>query len=131
MIALSIKTEDTTKRVADAAERASFRNVGQAAGAIFRTARAKIETDDQPSAPGEPPHTRQRLLPRAIRFDHDRKAQSAVVGPRASVVGEAGAAHELGEVFQGQDFDERPYMGPALEENQDRFASSFESSIGE
>lgn len=131
MIGFTVKTEDTTKRVADAAERAAFRNVGHAAAAIRKTAAESIIVDEGPSAEGTPPHTRRRQLNRAIRFDHDRKAQSAVVGPRASIVGEAGAAHEFGESFHGQMFEERPFMGPALDENQDRFADSWAGAIGE
>ena len=68
-------------------------------------------------------------MPRAIVYAADK--ESAVVGPRHSVVGEAGAAHEFGEEFRGTDYPERSYMEPALDANLDRFAASWGGSIGE
>lgn len=144
MIGLEIKIEDTTPRVEAAAERAVFRNVGHAAATIRNEAIESIEPATGPSAPGTPPHThtsgvtqkgkvRRGELPRAIVFDQDRDAQSAIIGPRYSVVGESGAAHEgtLGGEYKGDEYPERPFMGPALDNNNDRFASSFAGSIGE
>ncbi len=135
----NFKFDDQTKRVSDAAEKATFRNVRHAAAAIRRDASESITQADGPSAPGSPPHThtggvtkkgktRKGNLQRAIAYDAD--AISAVIGPRESVVGLAGQAHEMGESFHGQDYDERPFMGPALEKNLDRFASSWQGSIG-
>ena len=131
MIGLEVKTEDHTHRVVDATERATFRNLGHAAGRIRRDAIESIVVAEGASEPGTPPHTRRRQLNRAITFDNDRALQEAVIGPRASVVGEAGAAHEFGEEFKGIDYDERAYMGPALEKNVDRFAGDWAGSIGE
>lgn len=142
MIGLDVKIEDTTKRVEDAAERATFRNVGHAAATIRNEAIESIVQADGPSEPGTPPHThtggvtksgkvRRGELQRAIVFDHDRAAQSALIGPRYSVVGESGAAHEFGGEYKEQNYPERAFMGPALDNNEDRFASSFAGSIGE
>jgi len=69
-------------------------------------------------------------LPRAIVYDNDKESDTAVIGPRESVVGTSGEAHEFGGDYKGQDFPERPFMGPALDKNIDRFASSFAGSIG-
>ncbi len=135
----NFKFDDQTKRVADAAEKATFRNVRHAAAAIRRDAIESIQQADGPSAPGSPPHThtggitkkgntRKGNLQRAIAYDTDK--DSAVIGPRESVVGLAGQAHEMGESFHGTDYDERPFMGPALDKNLDRFASSWQGSIG-
>lgn len=140
MIATGFQFEDQTKRVADAAEKTGFRNLAHAAAAIRKDAIASIKNEPGPSAPGEPPHThtskvtkkgKVRLgnLPRAIAFDANK--ESAVVGPRESVVGLAGRAHELGEEFHGEDFDERAYMGPALERSEPRFASDWAGTLGE
>jgi hypothetical protein len=131
VIGIDIKIEDHTKRVADATERATFRNLGHAAAAIRRDAVESIVVAEGPSSPGTPPHTRRRQLKRAIRFDQDRVAQEAVVGPMASLVGEAGRAHELGGEFRGHEYPERSYMLPALEKNLDRFHSDWAGSIGE
>jgi hypothetical protein len=131
MIGTAVQIVNQLARVKAAADRAAFRNLGHAAASLRKAAIESIETSDEPSAPGQPPHTRSGHLPRAIRFDVDRAKQEAVIGPQASVVGESGAAHELGEEFHGQDFPERPYMFPALEDNLDRFASDWAGSIGE
>ena len=83
------------------------------------------------SAPaGQPPHTHKGAqLRRAVRYDATK--EDAVIGPMASIVDEAGAAHELGGEFHGQIFDERPFMEPALEKNLDRFHSDWGGSIGD
>jgi hypothetical protein len=143
MIGLSFQLErDSTKRVLDAADKAAFKNLGHAASAIRKTAIESIKPAEGPSPPGTPPHThtagvtkkgklKKGHLPRAIVYDVDKAKQEAVVGPRASVVGESGAAHELGEEFRGDDYPERPYMSPALEANAPRFADEYAGSIGE
>lgn len=142
MIGIDVKIEDNTQRVADAAERATFRNLGHAAATLRNEAIESIVPAEGPSEPGTPPHThtasvtkagrvRRGELPRAIVFDVDRAAQSALIGPRYSVVGESGAAHELGGEFKGEEYPERSFMGPALDNIEDRFAQSFQGSIGE
>lgn len=130
MIGLKVTTTDTTKAVADATEKAAFRNFGHAAARISKDAKASIEQAAGPSPAGSPPHTHKgKFLSRAIRYDANKV--SAVIGPRESIVGEVGAAHEFGDEHHGQDFPERPFMGPALDKNLDRFASDWAGSIGE
>lgn len=131
MIGASLKFEDRTKRVEKAADRAAFRNLGHAVASIRKTAQASMDRSAEPSPPGQPPHTRRGQMPRSITFDNDREREEAIVGPRYSVVGEAGAAHEFGEFFRGAKFDERSFMLPALNDNLDRFHSDWAGSIGE
>lgn len=131
MIGANVTMTTRPAAVAKAVDKAAFRNMGHAAARIRKDAQASMEKAAGPSPAGTPPHTRKGQLPRAITYDYSRKEQSAVVGPRASVVGEAGAAHEFGEVFRGDDFDERPFMFPALEKNLSRFAADWQGSIGE
>jgi hypothetical protein len=131
MLGLSFQFDDQTKRVANAADQATFRNLGHAAAQVRKTASESIVVAEGPSEPGTPPHTRRKQLKRAIRFDVDQAAQTAVIGPMASVVGEAGAAHEHGGDFRGDEYPQRPYMGPALETNVSRFAEEWSASIGE
>lgn len=131
MIGAKTTLIDNSKNVTKAVDKAAFRNMGHAAARITIDAKESIEVAPGPSPPGTPPHTRRKLLPRAIRYDYDRKAQSAVIGPRYSVVGEAGAAHEFGGEFRGDIFDERSFMAPALENNLGRFASDWAGSVGE
>jgi phage gpG-like protein len=121
------KFVDHTKRVRDAADKAARRAFAKAAYRIFRDAQASIERSKEPSAPGTPPHTRRGQLKRAIRYDADK--DGAVIGPLASMVGEAGAAHEFGGESRGGTFPERAYMAPALERELDQFAGEFSGSI--
>lgn len=129
MFTTKIKTVDNTKAVKAASDKTAFRNFGHASASIRKDAAASIEVSEDPSAPGEPPHTRKRLLPRAMRFAYDK--EGAVIGPTASIAGQAGAVHELGGRYKGMTFPERPYMFPALERNIPRFAGSWQGSIGE
>jgi hypothetical protein len=129
MFGIKFRTVDRTKRVKDAADKAAFRNFGHAAASIRKDAVASIEVSPDPSPPGSPPHTRRRLLPRALRFDVDNKG--AVIGPRASVAGQVGHTHEFGGSYKGEDYPERPYMLPALERALPRFAGQWQGSIGE
>jgi hypothetical protein len=130
MFSASVKVEDKSKRISAVVEKAAFRNFGHAAASISKDVKSTLVNSDGPSAPGEPPHTHQGAhLRRAIRFDATKT--DAVIGPQASIVGEAGAAHELGEEFRGQDYPERPFMGPGLERGMPRFASDWAGSIGE
>ena len=131
MFGLTLQFEDKTQRVKDAADQSSFRNLGHAAASIRKTAIESIIVAEGPSDPGTPPHTRRRQLKRAIKYDVDHAAESALIGPEASIVGEAGAAHEFGGQFRGEEYPERPFMEPALETNVDRFASEWAGSIVE
>lgn len=133
MIATRIITEMTPKPVLDAAEKAAFRNLGHAAASVRRDAIKSIEPGDEPSPPGEPPHTRsrgkrRRLLPKAVWFAVDD--DTATIGPRASVAGRAGEPHEHGGAFRGQSYPQRPFMLPALERAAPRIGSQWAGTIG-
>jgi hypothetical protein len=124
--------------VQTAADKAKFRNFGHAAARIRKDAAGSILPSDSPSSPGRPPHTRLKIskkgkritgaLERAIVFDVTK--ESAVIGPRATIVGQSGSAHELGGEYKGQIFPERSFMVPALDKNTDRFQADWEGSIG-
>lgn len=130
MIGVSVQTTVKPQVVEKAAERAAFKNFGHAAARISKDAKATLLKAEGPSEPGTPPHThRGAFLRRAVRFAADKKG--AVIGPRESIVGEAGSAHEHGGDYKGQDFPQRPFMFPALEKNMDRFAQEWAGSIGE
>lgn len=127
-----VKTIDRMNRVRQKAERGLVRVLYRSAAAIRRDAAESIEQAEGASQPGEPIHTHRRAFARrALRFDVDREQLEAVIGPRASLVGDAFAAHEFGEEFRGIDYDERPTMKPALTRNLDRFADEFAGSIGD
>lgn len=123
------KIIDHTQKVRQAAERAAKRAFARTAFKIGGTAIKSIQPSPEPSPPGSPPHTRKRRLSRAIRYYAD--VHGAVIGPRASVAGDVGIAHEFGGSFRGQEFPERPFMKPALEANLDQFAGEFSGSISQ
>ena len=126
----NVQIVDQTKRVVAAAEKAAFRNFGHAAASISKDIKSTLETAEGPSDPGKPPHTHKgAYLRRAVRYAADK--EGAVVGTMASVVGQAGAVHEHGLSFHGQDFPERPFVAPAGERALPRFASDWQGSIGE
>lgn len=137
MIGASVSVTATTGAVKDAADKATAENVGQAAGRIRKDAIASITPSDMPSPPGQPPHThggRNRKgkgkLPKSILFAVDKSAGDAVIGPARSKAGTVGQAHEFGGRYKGEQFAERPFMGPALDRQQTKFAASFAGSIG-
>lgn len=121
------KLIDHTRKVREAAARASRRAFAKTAFRIGGTAIRSIKRSTEPSLEGTPPHSRKGLLSRAIRYAAD--AEGAVIGPRESVVGTAGAAHEFGGEYRGGEFAERPFMAPALAANLDQFAGEFSGSI--
>lgn len=135
MIGFDFKFADQTKAVKDAAAAGVFKNTKQAAATIRKAAIASIQPGDGPSPPGTPPHTqtagltkkgtpRRGNLQRAILFDVAPDGVG-IVGPRKSVIGEAGRVHEFGGELFGDEYPERPYMEPALEKNLTRFGDSF------
>lgn len=129
MFGATVKVEDDTKRVVDAADKAAFRNFSHAAGSIRKDAIASIETSPKPSPPGTPPHTRRGLIRKAIRFDADK--EGALIGPVASLVGTSAVPEEFGGTYKGHEYPERAFMWPALERAVPRFAGDWRGSIGE
>lgn len=130
MTELRVRTEDTTKRVQQAAQQAAFRNFGHAGASISRDIKRSLVRAAGPSPAGEPPHThRGTALKNAIRFAADE--EGAIIGPVFSIVEDVGAVHEFGEAYKGADYDERPFVGPGLERGIPRFAGDWQGSIGE
>jgi hypothetical protein len=130
MIGLKTTIVDETKRVTAAADKAAFRNFGHAGASIGKDARSTIKTSSEPSEAGDPPHTRGRgrkNIRAAVRYAAN--ADGVVVGPRASIVGDAAVPHEIGGTYKGQVFDERPFMEPALERAIPRFAAEWRGSV--
>jgi len=139
VISAIVSYVDHTERVARAARAASYRLVEKAAFAIRTTASESVKPGAGPSTPGSPPHThtqkltkkgkvRKGRLPKAIVYY--AKRGEAWIGPAKSLIGEVGATHEFGERRFGQEYPERPFMGPALKKNVETFAGSFAGSIG-
>jgi phage gpG-like protein len=128
MIDLKITSTLNLEKIQEAADRAQRGAFARAAFQIRKTAMDSIQTGREPSAPGQPPRTRRGQLRRAILYHAD--VTGAVIGPRESIVGTAGEAHEFGGEHRGTQFPERPFMAPALEEHVADFAGEFSGSIG-
>lgn len=130
MIDFKVKVEDTSSRVTDAVKKTAFRNFSHAAASIRKDAASTLERAEGPSEPGSPPHTHKgSQLKRSLRYDADERG--AVIGPLASMVGESAAAHEFGGVYKGTDFDERPFMQPALDRAIPRLGGDWAGAVGE
>jgi hypothetical protein len=127
--AVVTKLVNDFERVRREADRAARTVFAKAAFRIFRDAQASIERSSTPSAPGSPPHTKRGQLKRAIRYDATK--DGAIIGPKASMVGTSGEAHEFGGSYRGESYPERSFMGPALSRELDKFAGEFSGSIGE
>ena len=128
MIDATTQLIDESQNVAKAVDRAAFENFSHAAARIRKDEQQSIERSPVASPPGTPPHTRRRQLPNAIVYDATK--EDAVIGPRYSVAGTSGQAHEFGGEYKGQLYPERSFALPALEQNTDRFAEEWRGSVG-
>ena len=130
---ITVKYKDESRNVIKAAENATFKNQFHAAASIRKTAAASLirVASDRPSSPGRPPHTHKGVfLRRAWRFNVDKEKKVAVIGPRASAVGDVGATHEYGEKRGNARYPRRPTALPALQSNIKRIANQWKGSIG-
>lgn len=146
MIGFNFKFEDNTKAVQAAVDKTTVRALSKTIFAITDHAVKSIVPGAGPSAPGTPPHTHTTKvikkgknkgkrskgnLQRATVYHLDKAKQEAVSGPRFSVVGESGKAHEFGGDYKGETYPARPFMGPALEAKLNLFGQQFSGSLGQ
>ena len=131
MIGMTSKVIDETHKVKAAVDRSVYKNIRHAAFSIRKTAGKSIIRSPKPSKPGRPPHTRgkKKGIRRALRVGMEGK-YSAVIGTQYSVLGDAGEPLEHGGKRGKSYFEPRPFIGPALEANLDRFAKGFGGSLG-
>lgn len=129
MIRIRTRYTDQTNRVRRKAKTATFESLRHAAAAIRVTARRRIRRRKKAAPAGSSPHTHTGRLKRAIRYEADRGADAAIIGPAADVVGLAGAAHEQGGRYKSDAYAPRPYMAPALESLRPRLPRYWAASI--
>ena len=131
MFGFSFKTSERFQAVQQAADRAIYKNIRNAAFSIRKYIRESIKKSPTAAEPGKPVATRGRRgnVKNSIFVAADDT--TALIGPRYSFVGDAMEAHEFGKTYKGDRFAARPTSGPGLEANTDRFADSFRGSIGE
>jgi hypothetical protein len=131
MFGFTFKSETDFPAVEKATDRAIYKNIRNAAFSIRKYIRESIKKSTDASDPGQPVATRGRRgnVKNSIFAAID--GETAIIGPRYSMVGDVMEAHEFGGARYGKDYPERPTSGPGLTANQDRFAQSFAGSIGE
>jgi hypothetical protein len=129
MVKAKAKTKFDAKKVVKAAQRASITSLGHTGAAIRLAARRSIRKSDAPSAPGTPPHTRKGRIRNAIKYAVVAAAQSVVIGPDHAVAADSGAAHEFGGPFRQEQYQKRPFMGPALEKVKARLPRMWAGSV--
>lgn len=141
MIGASFKFSIDGKKLDKAVEKAAFKNFAHAAASIRKDAIESIEEHTepigwmtltlggetkkvkvyQPSPTGTPPYSHRRgkmFFRRAIRFDATK--EDVIVGPTHS---------ESDTIMEKHEHGERPFMGPAMEANLQRFASSWAGAV--
>ena len=123
------KFVDDSQAVLAAEQKGTIRALQKAAFQIFKDAQAEIENSPTASRPGEPPHSRTGQLRRAIRYDVDKAAGVAVIGPRESMVGTSAMAQEFGGEYKGEQYPKRPFMGPALEKDANLLPAFWSAEI--
>lgn len=129
MVKAKAKTKFDAKKVMAAAKRANITNLGHAGAAIRLQARHSIRKSKGPSSPGTPPHTRKGRIRNAIKYAVTPGKQSVVIGPDAEVAADSGSAHEFGGRYRQENYDKRPFMGPALEKTKDRLPRMWAGSV--
>lgn len=130
MFGFTIKVQPAFGNVRAAADRAIYRNIGNAAFSIRKHIRNSIQKSDRASSPGEPVATRGKRGNVKNSIFAAIEKDNAIIGPRYSMVGDAMQAHEFGGTRYGIKYEARPTSWPGLTANVDRFGSSFAGSVG-
>lgn len=132
MLELDVRFESQVQAVETAVDFAARRVLKRIGYLVAQDAKKSIKTSQTPSRPGTPPTTRgngRKSLRSSIFYDAND--EDVIIGPRFSFVGDSGQVHEFGGSRFGEQFDERPFMGPALGRNTSRFADEWQGSIGQ
>lgn len=107
----------------------SIRSLGHAGAAIRLAARRSIKKSPKKSTPGSPPNTRRGRIKNAIKYAVLADRQSVVIGPDIQIAGTSAKAHEFGGRYRREQYDKRPFMGPALAKVKDRLPPLWAGSI--
>jgi hypothetical protein len=129
VIGTKVKTRDQRKKVLDKAKKGTVKSLGHAGAKIRLVARRSIRRRKTPSKPGTPPHTRRGQLKEAIAYAIEKQDTRVLIGPRHEVVGDSAKAHEFGGFFRKEQYDRRPFMGPALEKVKDSLPTLWANSV--
>jgi len=129
VIGLAVRTQFDSGKVLAKARKGSVESLGHAGGLIRKVARHSIRRSPVASSPGTPPHTRRGQLRRAILYAVEKDRQSVVIGPDYGLIGLAAAPHEFGGRYRRERYPKRPFMGPALENVEDRLPRFWAGSV--
>lgn len=128
MFAASAKIEDNSRAVKNASDASTISSLAKVGFEVRKEAVAAIEQSSDPSAPGEPIHTRRGLARRAYRYAVDKLLQNVVIGPRFSAVARSIEPHEHGGPYKGTMYPARPTSAHALERVAPRIGPMFKNS---
>jgi hypothetical protein len=123
------KVRFDSKKVKRAAKAGSVKSLGHAGAAIRIAARRSIKKSTEPSTPGSPPNTRRGRSKNAIKYAVAADKQSVVIGPDVEIAGTSAKAHEFGGRYKREQYDKRPFMGPALERTSPRLPAMWAGSV--
>lgn len=129
MINIVCKVFDDIDKVTEATKRGNLSALSKAAFSIFKEAQESIKVSGFASSAGSAPHSKAGQLKRSIKYSLDKENESAVIGPQFSLMGEAASAHEFGGTYHGEQYPQRPFMGPALQKNLDKIPTYWSGSI--
>jgi hypothetical protein len=99
LLQLNVKVQFNGKSVEQKVQKANFRSLGHAGGAIRKTASRSIrraKKPSEPSKPGEAPHTPTGHLKRLIRYEVDERQSEVVIGPANEYSRTIWNLHEFG-----------------------------------
>ena len=129
MVGAKVKTKLDAKKIRSAARKGNITSLGHAGAAIRLTGRRSIRKSPSASAPGSPPNTRRGRIRNAIKYAVLPDKQSVVIGPDVEIAGTSAKAHEFGGRYKREQYEKRPFMGPALEKTKTRLPAMWAGSI--
>jgi hypothetical protein len=100
LVGIKAKTKFEERKLKAKVEKANFKNLKHASGAIRLTARRSIRRSKKPSKPGSPPHTPTGHLKRVIAYDVNEASNEAVIGPVNEYSRSIWNLHEFGGTVQ-------------------------------
>jgi hypothetical protein len=127
--AVRAKTKFDAKKLRKAAKAGSIKSLGHAGAAIRIAARRSIKKSKEPSTAGSPPNTRRGRIKNALKYAVSADKQSVVIGPDVEIAGTSAKAHEFGGRYKREQYDKRPFMGPALEKTRSRLPAMWAGSV--
>jgi len=132
MIGYKVQTRDNFRRVRATRKKEDIKNLGHALRLLRVVARRSLKKPNKsgdPSPEGQPPRSPTRRLKTSILYYLNAAKTWGLVGPDYRIIGRAGAAHEHGERFRGDQYPERPFMSTALEKIRPRLSKFWARSV--